>query len=199
MPLNKKIIISSLAIVKRNFPSALCTRKALGSGVSISRCWTETNPDLCSNQRFGWRTAQAPEAKVSKFSSKASCRKGWLAGHGLGQSRRAARSPWRFQFRAIECSGGNFRAWGRPWYRKLWNGHHLFPVLESHQVIFIKLNVRSIQPWWLSGLICHVSNSSRGRQLGPEFESLLRPFYKEEPNWQSPNLIWIQAPDQSLP
>ena len=31
--------------------------------------------------------------------------------------------------------------------------------------------VVEIQPWWLSGLIHHISNSSRDRQLGSEFES----------------------------
>ena len=36
----------------------------------------------------------------------------------------------------------------------------------------------AIQPWWLSGLIHYVSNSSRYRQLGLEFESRLRRFYK---------------------
>ena len=35
-----------------------------------------------------------------------------------------------------------------------------------------------MQPWWLSGLIHHVSNSNRDRELGPEFESRLRQFYK---------------------
>ena len=29
------------------------------------------------------------------------------------------------------------------------------------------------RPWWPSGLIHHVSNSSRDRQLGPRFESSL--------------------------
>ena len=33
-----------------------------------------------------------------------------------------------------------------------------------------------IQPWWLSGLIRNVSNSSRDRRLGPEFESRSRHY-----------------------
>ena len=45
-----------------------------------------------------------------------------------------------------------------------------------------KINMSSwswdIQPWWISGLICHVLNSSRDRQLGPEFESRSRQFYE---------------------
>ena len=34
----------------------------------------------------------------------------------------------------------------------------------------------SIQPWWLSGVISPVSNSSRDRQLGPGFESPSRHY-----------------------
>ena len=37
------------------------------------------------------------------------------------------------------------------------------------------------QPWWPSGLICHVSNSSRDRQLGPKFESL---------SWRHIQIAW---------
>ena len=38
-----------------------------------------------------------------------------------------------------------------------------------------KMQVR-IQPWWLIGLICHISNSSRNGRLGPDFETRSRHF-----------------------
>ena len=49
-----------------------------------------------------------------------------------------------------------------------------FPNIKFQNIIFSKINNTFSWPWWPSGLIGHVSNSSRDRLGRPRFESHLR-------------------------
>ena len=54
-----------------------------------------------------------------------------------------------------------------------------FAVLVNFFCLFFHLRNTKIfiQPWWLSGLSRHLSNSGRNRVLGPRFESRWRHIY----------------------